>query len=732
MLDALAEADVDRVLEPGALRAVFQPIVRLSDGVVVGYEALSRMPGPPHLAPDVWMEIAAGVGRRDELELACLATIAEAGPPPGDALLFVNAGPALLGHPLALGLRDSLPERLVIELTEREPVTDYDSLLQQIAAWRARGAWFAVDDTGSGWSTLRHVVQLRPDFIKLDRSLIHGVERDRNRRALVWALSAFAKEAGAVVIAEGVERSEELDVLRDAEVGLAQGWLFARANEVWPEVAEMAPPADAGTTAIHVRRERARLEDRLAASARTHDVCDVIAEHLYRQGGLMPSIYLHRAGLLRCEAQRGLWQVLDGLPAGSGITGRTFVTGEPVLVGDVRTANDYLEAIPGVASEFCVPITVDGVVAGSLNVESFTPMTDGVVDEVRRCASLLGQRLSEIGLQTVESPHQRLAHHAAKLSELVEEPGLERRVVAAAVAVSGMDSAALALVDSDDEAELVVVGSAGPLGPALLEIGSGELLRLNALVEHVAACYTAGDSIGAGFVGTESLRAAGARAAVVVPLAARGRRLGLLLTASSIPWMPMPTETETIELLGSHAASCLDNAAILARLRDRAQRDPLTGLRNHSAFHDRLAAVLGDAGAGSWALLLADIDRFKVVNDTAGHLTGDEVLRAVGQAMRGAVRAHDFVFRVGGDEFAALVQCVTAADALEVAHRVFEAAGIVLVPHRSALSIGIAMLAPGAADQTALRLADAALYRAKRERLGVVLARSTDTHAPVA
>jgi diguanylate cyclase (GGDEF)-like protein len=245
---------------------------------------------------------------------------------------------------------------------------------------------------------------------------------------------------------------------------------------------------------------------------------------------------------------------------------------------------------------------------------------------------------------------------------------------------------------------------------------------LNALVEHVAACYTAGDSMGAGFVGTESLRAAGARAAVVVPLTARGRRLGLLLTASSIPWMPMPTETETIELLGSHAASCLDNAAILARLRDRAQRDPLTGLRNHSAFHERLAAMHEDAAARSCGLLLADIDRFKVVNDTAGHMTGDEVLRGVGQAMKVAVRSGDSVFRIGGDEFAALLPGVGGTAALEVAYRVFDAAGEVLRPHRSALSIGVATLEPGSAEQAGLRRADAALYRAKRGALGVALA----------
>jgi EAL domain-containing protein (putative c-di-GMP-specific phosphodiesterase class I) len=347
---SILERDVlDRALD--GLTAVFQPIVGLSDFRIVGYEALARVPGPPDLPPDRWLERFADAGRRDELELACLSRIAEFGPPPNGALLFVNAGPALLSHPMAHELRDALPDRLVIELTEREPVADYDALTREIAGWRSRGVSIAVDDTGSGWSTLRHVLQISPDFVKLDRSLIDGVDHDRNRRALVCALGAFAKETGAVVIAEGVERVEELDVLREAEVSLAQGWLFARPGRPWPIATVTRDGRGHGERPQRAHRpDEGPLYQRLGAASRTREACAIVVDHLHGRGGLMPSIYLLRDGLLRCEAQRGLWQVLDGLPAGSGVTGRAFANCETLRLEDVRVSGDYLEAIPGARS----------------------------------------------------------------------------------------------------------------------------------------------------------------------------------------------------------------------------------------------------------------------------------------------------------------------------------------------------------------------------------------------
>jgi diguanylate cyclase (GGDEF)-like protein len=711
------DASVARLIERVAVRAEFQPIVRIGDGEIVGYEGLARMAAPPELPPDAWLDLADTVGLRSELELACLEAIADCGPPPGAALLFVNVSSGLLSHPFTQDLRQRLPGRLVLELTERERVHDYESLRAEIRSWQSAGVRLAIDDTGSGWSTLRHVVQLHPDFIKLDRSLVARVDRNRTSRALVAALAAFARESGVTVVAEGVERREELEVLRDADVDLAQGFLFARPGPAWPTAPGARVDTRAEADGRPTPRPRSRLEQQLAGAVTQEDACDVVARHLFVLGAVMPSVYLERGGLLRCQAQRGLWQVLDGMSPGSGVTGQAYTTGDPHLLQDIRMSADYLEAIPGVVSEACVPIVADGLVIGSLNIESFAPLTAATIDDVGHAATALGDRLAEIGVAVEASPHQRLARHAAVLSELVEHPALLQRVVAAAIDVSGMDSAAVAILDAEDV--LGVDDAGGPLASVLLAIDPSDLTRLGKLVERVASCYTAGDSLGAGFVGTEGLRAAGARAVAVVPLIARGRRIGLLLTASTVPQSLRPTEAETIELLGAHAATCLDNAATLLRLRDQTQRDPLTGLRNRAAFYDQLERKLvADDQAAPWTVLLADIDRFKRVNDNHGHLVGDEVLQDVGRALKRSLRAHDRAFRVGGDEFTVIVHDADVDDGLTVARRIIDAANDELGTHGAGLSIGVACARIGESRSGLLERADRALYHAKRNHLG--------------
>ncbi|MCU1346805.1 MAG: hypothetical protein JWL70_3071, partial [Acidimicrobiia bacterium] len=228
-------AVINELLRPGIIRAHFQPIVRLADSAVVAYEALARMDHPLQWGPDRYLEMAASIGPRDELELACMRAASLAGAPPNGAMLFVNVSPGLLSNPAALAMRADFPVGLVLELTEQAIVDDYDELRKTARHWKAQGVRIAVDDLGSGWSTLRHVVQLRPDVIKIDQSLISGVDRFRSQRALVCSMVAFAREAGCTVVAEGVERPEELQVLREAEVPLVQGVLLARPGPPWPE-----------------------------------------------------------------------------------------------------------------------------------------------------------------------------------------------------------------------------------------------------------------------------------------------------------------------------------------------------------------------------------------------------------------------------------------------------------------------------------------------------------------
>src|SRR5215211_2425375 len=301
---ARAADDFRELLQPGAIHAVFQPIVRLTDLQPVGYEGLARFPTPPGLValpPDVTLAAAGRMGVRDDLEVACWAAISEAGAPPNGRLMFVNVAPDALGHPGLLALADSLPSRLVIELTEQDAVQDVMLLRERLRPWIARGALIAVDDAGAGFTSLEYVAEIRPDFLKLCRGMVTGVDLDGSRQAVLRATVAFAREVGARVVAEGVERPEELQILRDADVDYGQGWLFGRPAEAWPAEPSARP-------SVPPRPASGRLERELAAATSAPEAAETIVEHLARKG-LMPSVYLEDGGRLRCQAVRGYWQI---------------------------------------------------------------------------------------------------------------------------------------------------------------------------------------------------------------------------------------------------------------------------------------------------------------------------------------------------------------------------------------------------------------------------------------
>jgi len=134
------------------------------------------------------------------------------------------------------------PSRIVLELTERDQVADYDRLRAVLAPYRARGIAIAVDDTGAGYASLRHLTALGPEFVKLDARLVTGLTGDRARQALVRAMMTFAAQIGSILVAEGVERLEDLDLLlRAGGPVLVQGLAVAEAGEPWPVLGADAP-----------------------------------------------------------------------------------------------------------------------------------------------------------------------------------------------------------------------------------------------------------------------------------------------------------------------------------------------------------------------------------------------------------------------------------------------------------------------------------------------------------
>lgn len=214
----------------GNLRTEFQPIVDLACGAVVGVEALARFPGDPTRGPATWLAEASEVGLRVPLERAALELALAATDGLDDGLfLAVNISPDVLVAPGALdGLSADMARRLVVEVTEHAAVRDYDHLRRVLAPLRAQGTRLAVDDAGEGFASFRHILLLEPDLIKIDASLTQDLVEHRGRRALVSALTAFAAETGATVVAEGIERVEDLKTLRAVGAALGQGYLLGR------------------------------------------------------------------------------------------------------------------------------------------------------------------------------------------------------------------------------------------------------------------------------------------------------------------------------------------------------------------------------------------------------------------------------------------------------------------------------------------------------------------------
>jgi EAL domain-containing protein (putative c-di-GMP-specific phosphodiesterase class I) len=220
-------AQVERVLLGEEIEIAFQPIVELATGRVVAYEALSRFPGDPAHTPDVWFADAWALGLGIPLELLAIRKAVEAiANVPGALHITVNASPPTLaarGFMRALGPN---PDRVTVELTEHLEIADYEAFRQAAAPLRRAGGRLAIDDFGAGYASLKHVLQVRPERIKLDISLTEQIPESSVAHALATALLSFAGEIGVEVVAEGIETDEELDALTEIGVRVGQGFHF--------------------------------------------------------------------------------------------------------------------------------------------------------------------------------------------------------------------------------------------------------------------------------------------------------------------------------------------------------------------------------------------------------------------------------------------------------------------------------------------------------------------------
>jgi EAL domain-containing protein (putative c-di-GMP-specific phosphodiesterase class I)/ActR/RegA family two-component response regulator len=221
---------IEALVRGEGVDVVYQPIFDLRNGRPVGAEALCRFTAAQVGGPDVWFAEAADVGLGTELEMTAVRLAVGALDRLDPTLVLgVNASPETCCSPELRELVESIEaERIVLEVTEHAPVADYGRLLAALAPLREQGVRLAIDDTCSGYASLRHVLHLRPDTIKLDVGLTRGIETDAARRSLVEALVGFAPSVGAEVLAEGIETADELRAMTESGVPLGQGYYLGR------------------------------------------------------------------------------------------------------------------------------------------------------------------------------------------------------------------------------------------------------------------------------------------------------------------------------------------------------------------------------------------------------------------------------------------------------------------------------------------------------------------------
>jgi EAL domain-containing protein (putative c-di-GMP-specific phosphodiesterase class I) len=245
---------VQSVLASGAVSLAYQPIYDLKLARVIGFESLARITGEPARSPDIWFAEAASVGLEIDLETRVIeeALAGFASLPPGVFIGFNVSPNIVLNGELGQAFQFVPADRILLEINEHLSIREYDEMARALQPLRERGVRISVDDTGDGLSSFQHILSLKPDVIKLHRTLTRALEVDAGRRALATAAIQFAREHESDVIAEGIESASQLKALLALGVTKAQGYFLGR-------------PAPLATAAALCRRQPVPAERALEA-----------------------------------------------------------------------------------------------------------------------------------------------------------------------------------------------------------------------------------------------------------------------------------------------------------------------------------------------------------------------------------------------------------------------------------------------------------------------------------
>lgn len=549
-----------------------------------------------------------------------------------------------------------------------------------------------------GVADLAALADLLADFAVLAPEVITA--DDGHADGTLAAIVAYCRARSIAVVATGIPDQRCYELLRSLGVRYGSGPLIDQRLGGGQRSAPAHTPQER-TTALGAH---------LDSLDTAIDVASAACEHVGAMG-LLPSVYVERNGLLRCIAQRGYWQVLDGIPIGMGVVGRTFRSGRSEHV-DASTDEEFIAAVPGLVAELTLPIAIDGVVRAIFSVEATRSIRPAEVHEIEQVNAQLERSLQRVGVDGAVTALHSLARANAELASSTDEETVAHTAVRMACTVSGTSSAMIALPEPNGRT--TVRAAAGPLAAELRRLDGKRMTDLTLELGGISSCMAGGDEDGHVQPVFDDIRRSGGTSLVVFPVRCEDHEAGLLFVADEMPGGLDVEAREAMELLAGAVARTLDHVRVNEALRLRAERDSLTMVGSRGAFDDALTTL--ETCGDPVAIILADIDRFKQVNDRLGHLTGDRVLVDTAQAMLECLRQDDQLFRIGGDEFAIIVPGVGGQTAAGLADRLVTQTRGLLAEVEAGLSVGVALRADGETMQHCMVRADRCLYEAKAPR----------------
>jgi diguanylate cyclase (GGDEF)-like protein len=272
-------SEFKNILDHKDLNFVFQPIVSLNTGRTLGWEGLTRGPVNSYFqSPMVLFPFAEEAGQLFQLEKTCREGILEevnfTSEEP-ESLLFININPHTINDPefvkgetkKILHEKNLSPRNIVFEITERSSIQDFSGFKRTLEHYRNQGYLIAVDDAGSGYSSLQSIAEINPDFIKIDMSLVSGISNNPVKKALLETFVTFSHKINSEIIAEGIETAEELKTLVSLGVHYGQGYFLAKPNNPMPQPARNALEI--------ISRQGKKIQD-FSSYRNTHSLGDIV------------------------------------------------------------------------------------------------------------------------------------------------------------------------------------------------------------------------------------------------------------------------------------------------------------------------------------------------------------------------------------------------------------------------------------------------------------------------